>query len=525
MTGLKSQHSTYKYCQYMYVSSQTLLHAISLFSSTKEGDLERSFSALHKAWVLLFQADTLLKENGFLNSCNCSNKKEFNCGKPKCIAEGSKEKFVYTLEQGLNSIGNKTTDTSIKLPNQYKFHNGSGLFKLLNEKGNFYKNLSIVRTLRNIDQHDYMEVKPNEFIKLMDITRPYVIANVRNYMETYNEMFIFLKNEKKHKNPRYCSCNILLSPTVISSRCFFPWSYKSIFDSGSILWDTEEDYFNSLDYLKEEENRIINQKNTMKKGIKKLEDKLEKTSHPKAKENIQKDLDDLNDKLSKVEDGEKEIEDKISTIRKLTEIYYEKNPGRESNLRREFYEAITAYSPSPEYIHHLHLDIPPYTAFAINNSLNKGGNSAPIFRNIHSEMIHSYIKSFKFKELSGVVKALKTDISIPLSIKEKITWQKLKPLEEAIMHVEGDLLRAEFYEGELRYTQNFYDYVKSELYKDYMEKIFLPILNRVDVNENTNFVIADSFANDSFADSFILKKNDKFYKITNEKEFIVEEII
>lgn len=491
--NIRGPYVKYSDCQYLYISSQTLLHAISLFNSSKEGDIERSFSAFHKSWVLLFQADTLNNdEKAHLYPCNCNN--EYNCGgKNNCKKNSKKLDYVYGIEKAINALEKHPNSYTLnKLENGYIFDKGNGLFKTLNQKGNFYQNLILMKTLRNIDQHDYLEVTPHAYVYLMDTMRPYVIANIRNYLETYDAIINSRNKCKKSFNSVHCSCNKLSTTDTISKRIFFPWSFNAVFLKNSD--DTEslgliEQYsinanekLQSLTELQEKlEKDILGKENSIVgiqqgKGNHKNSSKEDKE---KGVLSIQTLINSKKEDLKYIKSRIAIIENQIRDIDKSFTFWKNHQKNSDPNyLRREVRLAIEQAHPrsnskdsllrlkvGPE----LNIFLPDQNELnyiQIENLIDTEENFSYsehqlTIRELQIKMIQTHLEQFEFESLNQIMEALQNDPDI-LDKTIIPSPYKIKLYKNNLENIPGEIFFAEHF-GKIRYTRNFYNFIKGEL--------------------------------------------------------------
>lgn len=444
MSSVKN-YEKFNYCQYLYVATQNLLRAISLFNSSATGDVERSFSALHKSWGHLFQADVLMNDNGYIYYCSACKAKD-------CIKDyktSGHTKYLIGIEQALNDVKGWTKAGLIPKSKDYEFIRGTGLFKTLNEKKNFYQNLSIIRELRNIDQHDYFEANPDIFTDLMDTMRPYVISNVKNFLETYKDFFVNRKICRSDRSQYHCSCKKILSPEKLASQIYFPVSYNNIVSSIGMN-ETLYSVISLEEKTKNIEEAILATDKTIL-ALEKANGALELQLQTNKKVNIQKVQTNI---INNKDEIQKELEVKNDLAIQLfnlekNEVLTERSiTFRSSAIRKAFQDAKSIYGKNLEDDGRLLMNIPTDPEYL------KEKPSKP--KTIIA--VKSHLENFQYKNILEVKLVLDEDPEFPY----EITRQKIKVFWEEME--DGNLNRNEEYFGryfgEVRYTRKFLEYIK-----------------------------------------------------------------
>lgn len=204
-----------KSCQYLYSSAVTMINAIRFYNSPVRGDLERSFNLFYKSWDQLWQADRLINKNG-----------DF-------FSSGDK---VYSLNELLTEVTrgpNKKKENTQKPFCGYNFEIVKTDFRYLNDKNHpFFLHLDLLKGIRNIEQHDYIESSSNTAGVIIRYMNPYVIATLLNYIKIYDLIYYeTLKNcdaEHRNSNQNHCSKKELLTTRDIKGSMLIPKSILEI---------------------------------------------------------------------------------------------------------------------------------------------------------------------------------------------------------------------------------------------------------------------------------------------------------
>lgn len=263
-------------CQYLHSSSQAINFALNLYNSSEPGSVERSFTEIHKAWNSLWMADTIAINNyrtfitdighlygldmldNFIMASDPESPKydknnkfnkyyDFESGQKKVLIDSSDGR-EYIIEDGLRKYRYDEGCYLIRETNLgYMPHKASPSFKNFCEfKSPIRANWKLFYELRNVNQHDFLELANGTYNNIVTIMNPYVISNVLNYIKAYNDTLDLVRmNCSKHKNQKrsgYCVVNFLDSVHDIKNNMRFPTSVESILDGVVVEKEIEDEF-------------------------------------------------------------------------------------------------------------------------------------------------------------------------------------------------------------------------------------------------------------------------------------------
>lgn len=354
---MKKTYRKHYHCQYLSAAAQTYIKAIDDFYKI-DYDFYTSFSTFHKAWVLLFQSDIILNENGYLFLCTSCKGPDGKRSDPKCNNDAhrfpGRKKYNtkynlnsssqhYALEKALNELSDKKSINPKNiniLESGYDISKGTGLFKSLNSSNGFYTNLSIFRRIRNEYEHAILEPNIEMASIWQRIALPYVIANAKSFIETYFAMYQ-IHSEKKHSRASimHCSCKNVISSEDLRTQMRFPVSYDALFgieNMGRVMvYDQEvwQKLFESQDALGRSESNLTGLQQEAQKQLgqgkfvaKQVQDKI-----LVAKEKIQNQENEWERLYKDVEAHEKGLGKQFNQLRSIISDMWLASPDEETD--------------------------------------------------------------------------------------------------------------------------------------------------------------------------------------------------
>lgn len=305
-------------CQYLANSTNVIIRAMTEYNNPGYGNVERSFSGIHKAWDALWKADVQSRKNGFLtrelemiNWTNFINgrggaleyrfEKEDRLiigitdfiklgnnnqiGKKKnygfCVHKSNNERIPIEIDINnrkfmklqdirpeikkndknaeailieknyspentyyeIDEFGNSNIKMQIG-PQGYTTEKASEVFKkIANKNSPIRYNLELFRQLRNIEEHDFVELANGSHASIVLIMNPYVISNIINYLNGYIEIYNTVVKDCKENHinrdrTNYCARKQLKSIEYLRDSIVLPRSFKEIINISELQNET-----------------------------------------------------------------------------------------------------------------------------------------------------------------------------------------------------------------------------------------------------------------------------------------------
>lgn len=211
-------------CQYLYAAAECFIRGIAHYNNPSYGNLERSFSEIHRAWNATWMADVIAKQNGQLlyGSDRTYGIEHFVSQSDEDFAKNS-ENMGYDYSKAATLFQDLM---STKVHTNLKDAPSKSL----------QANYTLMYKLRNINQHDFLESHRGHYGDIIFKLNPYVAANLNNFLQVYAEVRLATladckANHRKSLGSRACMSNQIRHIGELGKYITIPFSLEYILDS------------------------------------------------------------------------------------------------------------------------------------------------------------------------------------------------------------------------------------------------------------------------------------------------------
>lgn len=214
-------------CQYLYAATECFIRGIAHYNNPSYGNLERSFSEIHRAWNASWMADVVSKQNGHLI---------YDSDRTYGI-ENFVSQSVETFESNSKNMGYDYSKSATFFQNIMDIKSQANLQNT--SKKASLANYTLIYKLRNLNQHDFLESHRGHYGDIIFKLNPYIAANLNNFLQMYAEVrFSTLTdcraNHRKSSNSRACMSDQIRHIGELGKYITIPFSLEYILDSAGV---------------------------------------------------------------------------------------------------------------------------------------------------------------------------------------------------------------------------------------------------------------------------------------------------